>query len=244
MTLTKLFPTPTHEFSLNDHARATLSSLYELPAPQWLRVNLITSINGNAAGGDGTSDGLTNTTDRSILGAIRSLADVVLVGASSVRKEGYFLPKSAPLAIVTGSGDLSGHRLPSDVDPGRVIILCPPEAVSTLRVSLGEAQVTVVTLPGPRMNPVDMVEALHALGHTSIVCEGGPLLAAQLLDDALVDELCLSTSPVINGVSVPAFNNLTTSTRLQLTQLLIDSGSALYARWSVLNDSEAQLTSR
>ncbi len=237
MKLTKVFPVPAQELVLDGHVRETLSSLYEIPQPQWLRINLISSVNGNAAGDDGTSDGLTSRIDRSILGAIRSLADVVLVGASSVRKEGYFLPKTAPLAIVTVSGDLSGHRIPSDVDVGRVIVLCPPEAVVSLRASLGEAQVTVVVLPGPRLKPVDIIQALRERGYDIIVCEGGPTLAGQLLEAGLVDELCLSTSPRVNGVNLPAFHGLTRSTPLHLTQLLVDAESTLYARWTVLNET-------
>lgn len=242
MKITKLFPLPAQEIVLEDDARETLSTLYEVPKKQWLRINFISSVNGNVTGDDGTSNGLTNKIDRSILGTIRSLADVVLVGASSVRKEGYFLPKTAPLAIVTGSGDLSGHRIPPDVEASRVIVLCPQSAVATLSTSLGDAHVTVVTLPGPRLDPVDMIEALRERGYNSIVCEGGPTLASQLLDAGLVDELCLSTSPLVNGVNLPTFHSLTRSTPLHLSQLLVDDQSVLYARWAVLNERAAPLT--
>ena len=93
MNLTRLIPGPAAEFDLDSvGATAELSELYRPPRARWLRLNLVASINGNAAGADGTSDGLTSRTDRRILGAIRRLSDVVLVGASSVRKEGYFLP--------------------------------------------------------------------------------------------------------------------------------------------------------
>ncbi|MEO7350232.1 MAG: dihydrofolate reductase family protein [Terrimesophilobacter sp.] len=240
MMLAKVFPAPAHELSLESNVRKTLSSLYEMPKEQWLRINLISTVNGNVAGHDGTSEGLTNKTDRSILGAIRSLSDIVLVGANSVRKEGYFLPKNAPLAIVTGSGELGGHRIPSDVDAGAVIVLCPQNAEATVRASLGDTPVTVITLPGPRLDPGDLIEALHDHGYDSIVCEGGPNLAGQLLDAGLVDELCLSTSPLINGVNLPAFQGLTHSKHLHLTQLLVDAESALYARWSVQNEAGAQ----
>lgn len=234
MNLTRLIPGTAAEFDLDSESAAEeLAELYRPPRKRWLRLNLVASVNGNAAGADGTSDGLTSRTDRRILGAIRRLSDVVLVGASSVRKEGYFLPKTAPLAIITGSGDLSGHSIPVDVPAGRVIVLCPPSARDTLASSLGESPITVITLPGPRISPADAVAALHRLGHDSIVCEGGPSLAAQLIDADLVDELCLSTSPVLNGTDVPVLPGLTRCTTLQLSQLLVDPDGVLYARWTV-----------
>lgn len=202
MTLTRLLPQPVEQFPLDDDALETLSTLYAPPKLEWLRINLIASVNGNATGADGTSNGLTNRTDRRILGAIRRRADVVLVGAKSVRREGYFLPRSAPLAIVTGSGDLSGHQIPSDVAEGRVIVLCPLEAAETVHRTMGASAVTVITLPGPQLDPTGIIAALRALGHTSIVCEGGPSLAGQLLDAGLVDELCLSSSPTVDRKSV------------------------------------------
>lgn len=239
MRLTKLLPGPPEEFEVDSAASPTLSALYAPPVATWLRTNLIVSVNGSAAGIDGTSDGLTSATDRRILGTIRRLADVVMVGASSVRKEGYVLPKTAPLAVVTESGNLNGHRFPAHLDEGRVIVLCPPEAVETVHTSLENRAVTVVTLPGPRLDPVAMVEALRERGYASIVCEGGPSLAGQLLGAHLVDELCLSTSPMITSVTVPALHGLSQTKGLKLTQLLVDPESALYARWSVQNVSAA-----
>lgn len=237
MKLTRLLPGIVEEFKIDSAASATLAALYETPRAEWLRINLIASVNGNAAGVDGTSDGLTSTTDRRILGAIRRLADIVIVGASSVRMEGYFLPKTAPLAIVTGSGNLSGHQLPADLEEGRVIVLCPPDALDTLRRSLGSPAVTVITLPGPPLDPNAMIAALRERGYASIVCEGGPSLAGQLLDSGLVDELCLSTSPTVNNTNIPVFQGVSRAVPLTLTQLLVDPESTLYARWAVQNDS-------
>lgn len=237
MTLTRLLPGPNAEFDLDDRVADTLASLYAPPQPRWLRLNLVASVNGNAAGPDGTSEGLTSRTDRRILGAIRRLSDVVLIGASSVRREGYFLPKSAPLAIVTGSGDLRGHRIPTEVDTGvdtgRIIVVCPRSAEDAVRASLGERPVTIVHLPGPRLDASAIVEALRELGHERIVCEGGPSLAAQLIDADLVDELCLSTSPTVNSLNLPVLPGLHDSRPLRLSQLLVDSEGVLYARWAL-----------
>ena len=235
MTITRLLPGPITEFDVEEPRPRALAELYALPQRRWLRLNLISSVNGNAAGTDGTSEGLSSRTDRRILGAIRRLADVVLVGASSVRREGYLLPRTAPLAIVTRSGDLVGHRIPADVAEGRVIILCPSSAEDSLRSSLRGLPVTVVHLPGPQLEPKAIIGALRELGLESIVCEGGPSLAAQLVEATLVDELCLSTSPLVNSTHLPVLPGLRDTVALRLSQLLVDSEGALYARWEPQN---------
>ncbi len=103
MILRRLVPAGP-ELDLDD--RPALLDLYRPPRSTWLRLNMVATVDGAAAGSDGTSESLTNRADRRILGVIRELADVVLVGAASVRAEGYQLPKRAPLAVVTRSGDL------------------------------------------------------------------------------------------------------------------------------------------
>lgn len=233
MIVTELRPITGGPFDVNgDGARARLDGLYATPRAQWLRINLVVSINGNAAGSDGTSATLTVGADRKILGAIRRNSDLVLVGASSVRLEGYFLPKSAPLAIVTGTGDLTGHQIPADIVAHRVLVLCPPEAVAVVKATVS-APVDIITLPGPTLQVADAVTALRERGFDRIVCEGGPGLAAQLVSAGVVDELCLSTSPQLNVEVRPAFPGLETSHALELNQLLIDTSGGLYARWAL-----------
>jgi riboflavin biosynthesis pyrimidine reductase len=217
---------------------ATLQDWYRPPSDPWLRINLITAVSGDAAGSDGTSDTLSNPADRSILKAIRDVADAVVVGAASVRAEGYRVPSRARLAVVTASGDLSGHRIAPELAE-RVIVICPAAATDRVRSSLGgtvaaDATVFVVPDEGGRLAPADIVAALHEHGLTSLICEGGPSLAGQFVRAGLVDELCLTTSPVVIGSGLPAFGTERFgASGLSLTQLLIDDQSALYARWRV-----------
>jgi riboflavin biosynthesis pyrimidine reductase len=234
MIVTRLLPSPGIEVDLDAPDAATaLEELYRPPRRRWLRLNLVASLNGEAAGADGTSETLTSRTDRRILGAIRRCSDVVLVGASSVRTEGYLLPRTAPLAVLTASGDLSGHHIPADVAEGRVVVLCPPAATDAVRSSLGGAAAAIIELPGPRIAPAEALAALHGLGHESIVCEGGPALAAQLVDADLVDELCLTTSPSIVPGERPVLPGLAGGHPLLLSQLLADEEGMLYARWTM-----------
>ena len=221
----------------DDGALQSLAALYAPPRAEWLRLNLVSSVNGSAAGGDGTSDSLTNRADRTILRAIRSLADVVLVGAASVRAEGYHVPRSSRLAVLTGTGDLDGHRVRSDIEPGRLLVICPAGAVAQVEASLdgaAAAEIIVVDDVGGRVAPADVIARLRGRGLAHIVCEGGPSLAGQLLDAEIVDELCLSTGPVITTAQLPLFGSTgVVERRLELSQLLVDDRSGLYARWLV-----------
>lgn len=221
-----------------DEGRARLRELYAPPAADWLRLNLISAVSGDAAGEDGTSDTLSNADDRAVLAAIRDLADGVLVGAASVRAEGYRVPRSARLVVLTARGDLSGHRIdPERAD--RVVVACPAAAVDRVTETLGadvaaRAVVLVVDDDHGVVAPATLVDRLRGHGLRSLVCEGGPSLAGQLLHDGLVDELCLSTSPVVIGSGLPVFGRERFDpSRLSLSQLMMDDQSALYARWLV-----------
>lgn len=210
--------------------RARLLELYASARPEWLRLNLVASVSGSAAGSDGTSETLTSRADRRILGVIRELADVVLVGANSVRAEGYLLPKRARLAIVTRSGDLGGHRLGES--PAEVVVLGPESARAGAVASI---DARFVALPDDSMPT--LVSALRAEGFASIVCEGGPTLAAQLVNAGLVDELCLTTSPRLNGGALPLLGpDATPEVPTALHQLLADADGTLFARW-LLSDA-------
>ena len=236
MILRRLFPEagPPIELETAD-ARTRLAELYALPGADTLRINLVATVSGSAAGGDDTSETLTNRADRKILGVIRRNSDVVLVGAASIRAEGYQLPRTAPLAIVTSTGDLGGHRLAVDPDRFTPLVLCPAAAAETARTGLPSAEIVVVPDRARRMSAIDIVSALRARGLRRIVCEGGPSLAAQILDASLADELCLSTSPIAGGVFLPVLGSAEISShRLELAQLLVDDTSALYARWRIL----------
>ena len=215
-----------------------LRDLYAPPAATWTRLNLITAVSGDAAGSDGTSETLSNPTDRTILAAIRAVADGVVVGAASVRAEGYRVPKTSRLVVVTSSGDLSGHRMAPEAAE-RVVVVCPEAAVAEVRRTLGgdvARAATVLTCADEsrRLEPAAVLDRLHAHGLLSLVCEGGPSLAGQFLHDGLVDELCLSTSPIVIGSGLPVFGRERFDpSRLTLSQLLMDEQSALYARWLV-----------
>src|SRR5436309_584925 len=72
----------------------------------WVLLNMITTADG-ATAIDGRSGGLGGRADKQVFAALRSVADVILVGAGTVRVENYGPPKGAArLAIVTAKLDL------------------------------------------------------------------------------------------------------------------------------------------
>ena len=235
MTLSRVFPTVDEPIDLESpEARERLGELYAIPHRDWVRLNLIGSVNGSATGSDGTSESLTNRADRLILKAIRTLADVVVVGAATVRTEGYFIPRSGALAVVTRSGDFSEHRLKGDGNGGTLVVLCPAAAVEKAAATVPFAGARIIPVPdaGGSLSAKAIVVALRAEGHTSIVVEGGPQVAGLFVAGNVIDELCLTTRPQLNGGGLPLFAGQFTTQRLELAQLLVDGTGATYARWA------------
>ena len=66
-----------------------------------VRLNMIASVDG-ATAVEGRSGALGGPADRRVFAALRSLADIVLVAAGTVRAEHYG-PAALPIAVVSGS---------------------------------------------------------------------------------------------------------------------------------------------
>jgi riboflavin biosynthesis pyrimidine reductase len=223
----------------DDRTREWLEELYRPASATHVRLNFVASVDGSVTGADGSSDSLSSAVDRRILGVIRELADVVLVGAGTVRAERYVLPRRTPLAIATSTGDLDGHRFDPGAGAGRLLVLCPPEARDRAVATLGGVPAEIVPVPlgaaaDGRLGGDDVIAALAGRGLAHVVCEGGPALAASLLAAGRVDELCLTTSPeLVTPLTplVPAGSGV--HAPMSLEQLLVDDDHRTYARWAV-----------
>jgi riboflavin biosynthesis pyrimidine reductase len=235
--LTRVIPTVDEPLDQDSSDfRDRLADLYLPGESDWVRLNLIGSVSGSATGPDGTSETLTNPVDRAILAVIRGQADIVVVGAASVRAEGYFVPRNGALAVVSRTGDFSDHRIKGTTQHGTLVILCPSDAVETARATIGIPEVTIIAVPDAdgSLAATAIVAALRDAGYRSIVVEGGPVLATLFVTGDAVDELCLTTSPVLNGGAMPLFGAHEFADRpLTLTQLLVDGAGATYARWAL-----------
>jgi riboflavin biosynthesis pyrimidine reductase len=172
-----------------------------LDAP-FVRVNFVSSADG-AVSVDGKSGGLGGDGDRLVFGVLRRLAEVVLVGAATVRTEDYRGARKPtegrdlppPVAVVTGSADLDpAARLFTDtaVPP---IVLTLDSAPADRRRRLADAGADVAELD--RLTPDALLGALAERGLHRVLCEGGPSLFGQLLAADAVDELCLTLSPLL-----------------------------------------------
>lgn len=175
----------------------------DLSAP-WVRVNFVSSTDG-AASVDGTSGGLGSDADKEVFGVLRELAEVVLVGAGTVRAENYRGARRStrgrdappPIAVVTGSADLDpDSRLFTDtrVPP---IVLTLGSAPAERRDRLADAGADVVVLDDLR--PGALLGELGRRGLNRVLCEGGPSLFGSLAAADAVDELCLTVAPLLAG---------------------------------------------
>lgn len=214
-----------------DGARAAIEEAWRPGDGVRVRLNMIASLNGSSIGSDGTSETLTNRVDRTILGVIRAQADVVVVGAASVRAEGYRVPKRVPLAIVSASADLAGHRLELH-EGARVLLLVPEEAVVPAVLPDGVEVVRVPSAAG-RIGIDALLHALRERGLERVVCEGGASLSGQFLASGRVDEVCLTTAPrvVLPGLPVAA-TPTAVDDGFALSLLAADDSGFTYARWS------------
>jgi riboflavin biosynthesis pyrimidine reductase len=209
--------------------RQWLADRYAPDGERWVRLNMITSLTGSAVGPDGTSDTLTNRADRAILGVIRASADAVVVGAETVRAEGYLLPRRSRLAIVTRSGDLAGHRLEPDPDgPDDQVLLVMPVGGTPPPPVRGVAVVRVAE-SGGRMPVRGILSALGDRGIHRVVCEGGPSLAAQFAAADVVDEYCVTAAPRLVPTA-GAFLPLETPLDTAPAGMLVDEDGFSYLR--------------
>ncbi|MDD7920633.1 pyrimidine reductase family protein [Actinomycetospora callitridis] len=194
--------------------RDDLAELYAHPEGV-LRVNFVASADG-AVAVDGVSSGLEAPGDRTVFGLLRELADVILVGAGSVRAEGYRGARTSPerearrrargrapvppIAVVSTRGDLDpASPLFTDTAIAPLVLLTGP-APESARSALTGAGAEVVDVGGaPDSTPAAVVAALADRGLSRVLCEGGPALFGALLDAGCVDELCLSLAPQLEG---------------------------------------------
>jgi riboflavin biosynthesis pyrimidine reductase len=178
-----------------------------------LRVNMVTSLDGATAVA-GRSGGLGGSADHDLFHLLRALADVVLVGAGTARTEGYGparltprlredrvrrgQPATPPIALVSRSCRLDWESPFFTEAASRPLLLTVEDAPGD---SLARAaEVADVVVAG--RSSVDLalaLENLGDLGFRSVVCEGGPILNAELAAAGLIDELALTLAPVLTG---------------------------------------------
>jgi riboflavin biosynthesis pyrimidine reductase len=218
----QIYPAPGPEVAPDGPGRpaaaSLLAGLYAYPASArpgrpWVRANMIASVDG-AATVDGLSGGLGGPGDKLLFGVQRALADVILVGAGTARAEKYGparadpllaglrrdRPPTPPIAVLSAGLDLDPDSpLLAQAPPdARTIVLTSPAAPAGRRAAVGR-HAHVIEAGTGQVSAAQAVAALAGLGHGRILCEGGPGLLAQIAAQGLLDELCLTVSPVLAG---------------------------------------------
>jgi 5-amino-6-(5-phosphoribosylamino)uracil reductase len=222
----RLYPVAEADDSAGLDTPLGLADAYAYPeraAGPYLRANMVSSLDG-AARHDGKSAPLSSEADMRIFGVLRALADVVLVGAETVRQEGYRPAKEraafaarraadgqtpAPaIAVISRRLDLD-FTAPLFADPATPTLVLTGAATPDDRLAAARAAGArvIVAGDGDGIDPVRAVRELAELGHVRLLHEGGPRILAQFAAADVLDELCLTVAPLIAGGDAPRIMN-------------------------------------
>ena len=216
--LQRLFPDPVRSVDPVDAYGRMLWEGTHRPA---VRLNMIASTDGAAALKDRTA-GLGGGADHTVFATLRSLTDLILVGAGTVRAEsygparldeetrtrrrGWGLAPVPTIAVLTRSCRLDWDAPFFTQAEQRPLVLTTTSADAAERKAA--AAVAEVIVAGDAT--VDLHLALQALsdrGVNNVLAEGGPRVSAQLAAADLLDELCLTLSPLVVAGPAPRILN-------------------------------------
>jgi riboflavin biosynthesis pyrimidine reductase len=209
--------------------------------------NFVESADGRATF-DARSSALGDDGDKQVFRALRAVCDVVLVGTGTLASEHYGrlvrddalqaartalgLPVQPLLCTVTRSGSVS-REIPLLADPdARVIVY------SGAPTSIGDvaASVEVVTVDPGELTLASALRDLRAHhGARLVLCEGGPTVFGQLIDERAVDELFLTIAGKLAGGGGPTVvSGLTLREPLALSlEWLLEQDGSLFARYAL-----------
>ena len=210
-TMRRLFDHPT------DHV--TVREAYDVERPRptdrpWVGLCMVSSIDGSTVL-DHNSRGLSSKTDQEVLLTLRGLADVLIVGAATVRIEGYGPPRKPGqrVGVVSRKGDVDASSALFTSGAGFLILPddAPPTPIDSVRAGRGE---------------VDLAAALAQLDADFVQAEGGALLNGALAAADLIDELNLTLSPMLAGGTGPRVTSGPDqlARRMRLVHVLEDDG--------------------
>jgi riboflavin biosynthesis pyrimidine reductase len=225
-----------------------LHAAYARPAGvPHLRAGFVASLDG-AATVDGRAGGLGGPADQRVLQVLRTGADAVLVGAGTVRAEGYGggLIDDASVARRMAEGMaayptlvIATARL--DLDPGASVftdartrpVVVTRDDADPARIAALEPVADVVRAGAGEVDLAAALAVLRSRGLARIVCEGGPSLYGRLVASGLVDDLCLTIAPIVAGGDATRITAGAPEAvrRMPLAHLLVADG-LVFGRWS------------
>jgi len=181
------------------------------PARPHVMLNMIATVDGRAAIG-GRSGTISGAADRALFHALRTAADGVLVGAGTVRTEHYGRIigdesrrrervrrglSGEPLACIVSGRLVLGEDIPLLRAPEAHVVLLTASPASLPATG---ARIDYIRASGPQLDlPAGLAELSERFGVASLLCEGGPHLAREMLGAGLLDELFLTVAPMLAG---------------------------------------------
>jgi riboflavin biosynthesis pyrimidine reductase len=225
VAMRQLLPDPIAELTVQDAYVGTLGTRTDRP---WVTLSMITSIDGSTVV-DGNSGRLSSPTDSAVLVRLRRIADVIIVGAGTVRQEGYGRPskRGQRVGVLTQSGSVDLLSELFTTSSGFLI--------TTADSRFETGNVDVIRAGHDRVDLADAIRQIPDLcpGSQVVQAEGGAALNGSLLEADVLDEINVTTSPTTVGGTGPRLTSGATDyqNRFDLAQLSIDEDSFLYARW-------------
>ena len=212
----RLFDTETNPAP---NGQVTVREAYgvERPRPDgrpWVGVCMVASIDGSTVV-DSNSRGLSSKADQEVLLTLRDLADVLIVGAATVRIEGYKPPRKTGqrVGVVSRRGDVDATADLFTSGAGFLILPedAPTTSLDSVRAGIGE---------------LDLSGALAKLDVAFVQAEGGATLNGALAAADLIDEMNLTISPQIAAGDGPRVTGgaAQVSRRMRLTHVLEEDG--------------------
>jgi riboflavin-specific deaminase-like protein len=188
----------------------------ERPTPDdrpWVLANFVAGLDG-AVAVDGRVGPLTSPADQYVFHHLRSFADLVLVGAGTVRAEGYEPARSneeqraarrargqspvPPIAVISASLHLDSRARFFTAAEARPMVICPDAADPAALQRLSE-HADILRAGDQQVDLCLVLQRLRSRGVRTVLCEGGPAVIAELLAADLLDELCLTIAPLMGG---------------------------------------------
>lgn len=204
-------------------------ALYAFPdvGRPWVRSNFVTTLDGAAHDADGVTASLGGETDSQLFAHLRSIADVILVGAGTTRAERYGPHEATPIAVVSRRLDI-----PEPLRRPGITVVTASDAPENELDALLTAGVEVIAHGAGEIDWAAVLAIFADRGWLKVNCEGGPTLHGDLIARGVIDELCLTIAPVLAAGTAPriAHSQLPAEVGMSLAHA-VPVGDVLFTRW-------------
>lgn len=222
--------------------QAELERLYAYPDGEtaWVRSNFVSTLDGAAYDENGRSGSLGGEVDTRVFALLRSLADIIVVGAGTARAESYApvrpeevdtdlrrrlgLSPVPPIAVVSRRLDV-----PDPLRTGGQLLITTTDAAG---IEALDGDLDVLAYGEEAIDWSAVLAELARRGLRRVLCEGGPTLHGTLIGHDLVDDLCLTIAPVLAAGAAPriAHGPAAVTTHMERAHVL-DADGVLLTRW-------------